>query len=123
MHGNYNKIVNIILTEAKEINEGREGKIPVEAGENTPLFGGDKGVLTSIALVTLIVAVEQAVEGLRNCLAQKLGVIIIGENIHSHGISGHYPLAIGKIVDDIFIIKVTTDFFNADKWPGPQTEI
>lgn len=58
----YDKIVDLIVAEAKELNEGREEKIPVEAGASAPLFGGDDGILTSIALVTLVVAVEQAVE-------------------------------------------------------------
>ncbi len=58
----YDKVVSIIVAEAVELNEHREDRIPVEAGINTPLFGGDDGVLNSIGLVTLVVAVEQAVE-------------------------------------------------------------
>jgi len=58
----YDKIIDLIVEEAEELNEDREDKVPVEAREKAPLFGGDEGVLTSIALVTLIVAVEQALE-------------------------------------------------------------
>lgn len=57
----YDKIIDIIVAEAKELNEELESKIPVEMGADAPLFGGD-GVLNSIALVTLIVAVEQSLE-------------------------------------------------------------
>ncbi|MDM8549328.1 hypothetical protein QUF72_04585 [Desulfobacterales bacterium HSG2] len=56
------KIVDLIVAEATELNEEIKNPIPVAAGVNAPLFGGDDGVLTSIGLVTLIVAVEQAVE-------------------------------------------------------------
>jgi len=57
----YNKIIGLILAEVKEINENLQNKIPADLGAATPLFGG-KGVLDSIGLVTLVVAVEQSVE-------------------------------------------------------------
>lgn len=55
------KILDIILTQAEELNEQLTNKIPVEQGADAPLFGKG-GVLDSVALVTLIVAVEQAIE-------------------------------------------------------------
>ena len=58
----YDKIVQIIITQAEELNEELENKIPVELGPATPLFDGNEGILNSIALVTLIVALEQSVE-------------------------------------------------------------
>ena len=58
----HDKIVEIIVAEAEELNEDREDRIPVESGIDTPLFGGDGGVLNSMGLITLIVAVEQSVE-------------------------------------------------------------
>lgn len=56
------KIINLIVAEATELNEQIKNPIPVEKGVNAPLFGGDDGVLNSLGLVTLIMAVEQAVE-------------------------------------------------------------
>ncbi|KPA18707.1 acyl carrier protein [Candidatus Magnetomorum sp. HK-1] len=58
----YDKIVQLIVTQAEELNEELENKIPVELGSATPLFDGNEGILNSIALVTLIVALEQSVE-------------------------------------------------------------
>lgn len=57
----YERILDIVIQQAKELNEELTNKIPLEQGADAPLFGGD-GVLDSIALVTLIVAVEQAIE-------------------------------------------------------------
>lgn len=57
----YERIIDIVIQQAKELNEELANKIPLEQGADAPLFGKD-GVLDSIALVTLIVAVEQAVE-------------------------------------------------------------
>lgn len=57
----YDRLVEIILNRAAELNEDLRNKIPVEEGDKAPLFGGG-GVLDSIALVTLISAVEQDVE-------------------------------------------------------------
>ena len=56
------KIVDLIVAEATELNEQIKNPIPVDKGVNAPLFGGYDGILNSIGLVTLIVAVEQAVE-------------------------------------------------------------
>jgi len=58
----HNKIIDLIIAEADELNEQIKNRVPVEAGRDAPLFGRNGGVLDSIGLVTLIVAVEQAVE-------------------------------------------------------------
>lgn len=55
------KIVDVIIHEANELNEQLDKKIAIESGENAGLYGLT-GVLDSLGLVTLIVAVEQAVE-------------------------------------------------------------
>ncbi|MBF0201325.1 MAG: acyl carrier protein [Desulfamplus sp.] len=57
----FRELVNIIITQAQELNEELEDKIDVDAREDAPLFGKE-GILKSIELVNLIVAVEQAVE-------------------------------------------------------------
>ena len=57
----YDKIIDIIIEEVEEVNESIQEKIPVELRAKAPLFG-DTGVLDSIGLVTLIVAVEQSIE-------------------------------------------------------------
>ena len=54
-------IVPIILDIANEFNENLEYKIAVEKGEAAPLFGRE-GVLDSLGLVSLVMAVEQALE-------------------------------------------------------------
>jgi len=58
----HEKILNLIIAQAEELNEQLEIIIPVELGADAPLFGGKTGVLSSISLVTLIVAVEQSIE-------------------------------------------------------------
>ncbi len=55
------EIIALILSQAEELNEQLPRRIPLEQGEAAPLFGDD-GVLDSIALVTLVVAIEQALE-------------------------------------------------------------
>lgn len=57
----YNKLIELIIVQAEELNEGLKIQIDVASGENAALFG-EGGVLKSIELVNLIVAVEQAVE-------------------------------------------------------------
>jgi D-alanine--poly(phosphoribitol) ligase subunit 2 len=54
-------ILSIVLEAAREINEQLENKILIEKGLEAPLFGGP-GALDSLGLVTLLVAVEQALE-------------------------------------------------------------
>ena len=56
----YQEIVELIIETAKELGEDEIG-ISVDLTENTVLFGKE-GVLDSMGLVTLIVAVEQAIE-------------------------------------------------------------
>lgn len=55
------KIIDIILHEISELNEQLDNKVAIENGENAGLYGLT-GVLDSLGLVTLIVAVEQAIE-------------------------------------------------------------
>lgn len=55
------RIIDIIVSVAEELNEDLEKKIQVEKREAAVLIG-QKGVLDSIGLVNLIVAVESAVE-------------------------------------------------------------
>ena len=57
----YNKLIDLIIVQAEELNAGLALQIDVAARENAALFG-EGGVLKSIELVNLIVAVEQAVE-------------------------------------------------------------
>ncbi len=54
------KIVDIIIETAKELGEN-ELELDGDLKEDTVLFG-DQGVLDSMGLVTLIVAVEQSIE-------------------------------------------------------------
>lgn len=55
------KIIDIILHEVSELNEQLDQKVAIENGKNAGLYGLT-GVLDSLGLVTLIVAVEQAIE-------------------------------------------------------------
>jgi acyl carrier protein len=55
------KILKIIINVIEEINEDQDVKVPIEQGSKAPLFGKD-GVLDSLALVSLVVAVEQEIE-------------------------------------------------------------
>jgi acyl carrier protein len=58
----HDKIQKLIIAQIEEINEQLEFKVPIELGIDAPLFGGNNGILNSISLVTLIVAVEQSIE-------------------------------------------------------------
>jgi D-alanine--poly(phosphoribitol) ligase subunit 2 len=55
------RLLQIITTVAGELNGNLESKIPLERGEQAPLYGPE-GALTSLDLVSLIVGVEQAIE-------------------------------------------------------------
>lgn len=55
------KVERVIFESIEEMNMGLENKIPLDKGNNTPLFG-EKGVLDSLGLVNLIVVVEEKVE-------------------------------------------------------------
>ena len=54
-------LVKLIVTTLRDVSEGSERELPSELGADTPLFGR-KGVLDSLALVSLVVAVEQEIE-------------------------------------------------------------
>jgi acyl carrier protein len=56
-----NKIIDIIIDAANEINLSISNKIAVELGADAPLYGKD-GVLDSLALVQFIVIIEQSIE-------------------------------------------------------------
>ena len=65
MHSSENSLMNqqlldIILKATDEVNQELDQKVPIELGAEAPLFGS-KGVLDSIALVSLVVAVEEAI--------------------------------------------------------------
>lgn len=55
------KIVDIIISAANELNEEEEISISEELSPATRLFG-ENGVLDSMGLVSLVVAVEQAID-------------------------------------------------------------
>lgn len=57
----HNRIVDIIVDHANEVNGRLRDKIVVDLKEKAPLFG-DNGVLDSIALFTLIVEIERSLE-------------------------------------------------------------
>jgi D-alanine--poly(phosphoribitol) ligase subunit 2 len=57
----HNKVVKLIVAQANELNEQMANKIPIEQGINAHLYG-NQATLDSVGLVTLIVAVEQAIE-------------------------------------------------------------
>ncbi|MDJ0927453.1 MAG: acyl carrier protein [Gammaproteobacteria bacterium] len=54
-------IVALIVEAARELGDQDEIELPVELTADTRLFGED-GILDSMALVSLIVAVEQMIE-------------------------------------------------------------
>ena len=56
-----NEILQVILDSVASINETLEDQLPISLGENCPLYG-DSATLDSIALVTLIVKIEQNIE-------------------------------------------------------------
>ncbi len=55
------RILNIVLNTLNDFNETYEKDIPLELGEEIPLYG-KKGILDSLGLVSLIVMIEQAIE-------------------------------------------------------------
>lgn len=54
-------IVNIVISSVESLNQLLDKKVPIELGEATPLYGSS-GVLDSLALVNLIVSVEEGIE-------------------------------------------------------------
>lgn len=57
----HNQIVDIVLAAAAELNATLEAKIALNLGELAPLYG-DTGVLDSLGLVSLVIAVEEGVQ-------------------------------------------------------------
>ncbi len=55
------KIFKIVFATIEEFNGIYEQKIPLQLGEDTPLYGKE-GMLDSLGLVSLIVMIEQAIE-------------------------------------------------------------
>lgn len=55
------KIFKIIISVIDEYNEQLSKKIPINIGTETPLYG-ENGLLDSLALVSLIVMIEQSLE-------------------------------------------------------------
>jgi acyl carrier protein len=56
-----NELIALTVKTLQEIDGHYARKIPRDVGSETPLFG-QEGILDSVGLVTLIVAVEQAIE-------------------------------------------------------------
>jgi D-alanine--poly(phosphoribitol) ligase subunit 2 len=54
-------IINIVINSVESLNQLLDKKVPIELGESTPLYGSS-GVLDSLALVNLIVSVEEDIE-------------------------------------------------------------
>jgi acyl carrier protein len=54
-------LVQLIIKALPDLNGHLEGGIPAELTPDTPLYGQD-GMLDSLGLVALVVAVEQAIE-------------------------------------------------------------
>ncbi|MDX2240336.1 MAG: acyl carrier protein [Leptolyngbyaceae cyanobacterium bins.302] len=54
-------MVSLIVERVHEIGAEQEIELPVDLGNETPLFG-QHGLLDSLGLVSLVVAVEQAIE-------------------------------------------------------------
>jgi acyl carrier protein len=55
------ELVNLIVDNLRQFDGEQALKIPANLEDGTTLFGRD-GILDSMALVTLVVAVEQAIE-------------------------------------------------------------
>lgn len=54
-------ILDLILKAADDLNAELDNRIAVEKGKDAPLYG-EAGVLDSLQLVSLVVAVEQAIQ-------------------------------------------------------------
>jgi acyl carrier protein len=63
-----NDVTALILQTAREIGVSQEMELPADFNARTPLFG-EGGALDSMALVSLVIAVEQAIE-------EKYGVVV-----------------------------------------------
>jgi acyl carrier protein len=53
--------VSLIVKTLRDVTAGTERELPDEVDADTPLFGR-QGILDSLALVTLVVAIEQEIE-------------------------------------------------------------
>ncbi|MGJ7919517.1 acyl carrier protein [Neobacillus sp. LXY-4] len=87
------KIYNLVLSEIEEFNDIFNKNIPVQFGNDTPLYGKE-GVLDSLGLVSLIVMIEQAIEDELN-----VSLILADEKAMSQKTSPF--LNIGLLVDYI----------------------
>ncbi len=61
------RLLGMVLTLLGEVAAESEIELPAELGAETPLFGRE-GLLDSLALVSLVVALEQAIEDELNCV-------------------------------------------------------
>jgi D-alanine--poly(phosphoribitol) ligase subunit 2 len=93
------KIIDIILHEVSELNEQLDQKVAIEDGENAGLYGLT-GVLDSLGLVTLIVAVEQAIE-------DELGLVISLADERAMSQKSSPFRTIGTLAD--YIVKVSQE--------------
>lgn len=93
------KIIDIILHEVSELNEQLDQKVAIENGENAGLYGLT-GVLDSLGLVTLIVAIEQAVE-------DELGLVISLADERAMSQKNSPFRTIGTLAD--YIVKVSQE--------------
>jgi acyl carrier protein len=55
------ELIDVIVAIVKELGEQDEVQLPADLSPTTPLFG-EAGFLDSMSLVSLVVAVEQAIE-------------------------------------------------------------
>ena len=60
-HHDMHQVVELIIDNVNQLKDTQGLKAPAQLDSATALFGGD-GFLDSMALVTLVVAVEQAIE-------------------------------------------------------------
>jgi D-alanine--poly(phosphoribitol) ligase subunit 2 len=93
------KIIDIILHEVSELNEQLDHKVAIENGENAGLYGLT-GVLDSLGLVTLIVAIEQAIE-------DELGLVISLADERAMSQKNSPFRTIGTLAD--YIVKVSQE--------------
>ena len=93
------KIIDIILHEVSELNEQLDQKVAIENGENAGLYGLT-GVLDSLGLVTLIVAIEQGLE-------DELGLVISLADERAMSQKNSPFRTIGTLAD--YIVKVSQE--------------
>jgi acyl carrier protein len=89
------EILDVILEIAREMNESDGASIAVEKGADAALYGRD-GALDSVGLVSLIAAVEQALEdrfGISVALADERAVSQKHSPFHTIGTLADYAAA------------------------------